>query len=318
MSEVEPRPENDTPSSWAGELVSPIRDLSKPAVDIIKAIGGPAVKELGQAGGNIVGGLIGDRIHNWRQRNLVSFLERTVNHIQSKGIDLDKARALPDGELYAIFRGASKADEPDVQEMWAALLATALNETEEHVEITRYAATLEQLTGTEARLLDFLSFAERWSNEMSNLLNKRNPLDGGDHLSEVDASIADHRAKLRRQFTEAMADRAEDDLRPIAHLQRLGCATHDVQIKDVNSVLEELDFGSMEGLSFNYSRASTVKAREFEALMNDITTQIRVLSGQIEEYANTMVIDDRNDYKPIRYVLTDYGRNLLIACNTKD
>lgn len=72
---------------------------------------------------DVWGGLIGDRVRQWRQRNLIVVLEKTADFLKAKGIDLNNARALPDGALYLLFESSSKVEEPDLQNLWANLLA---------------------------------------------------------------------------------------------------------------------------------------------------------------------------------------------------
>lgn len=297
-----------------GEINTPLGDLSRPASEVLEAIAGPTAKGLAQITGDIVGGLIGDRIHHWRQRSLIDVLEKTARHIESKGISLDDARVLPDGELYALFSGASKSDESEVREMWAALLATSLNKDRDHTNIRRFASTLEQINAAEAHFLEFLRFASGWNKRYRELYKQRNPFGDRERLPEIDAAIEDHTVKLRKSYDTLMNGRKEqDNIKVIGHLSRLGCIALGIEIGDPNMVLEDHfveDASDIGGHSYH-----TVKASAFEALISDIHMNLVMLAGQLEEYLPSALINEKNGYKPVLYILTDYGRSLLEACS---
>ncbi|MBV5350159.1 hypothetical protein JZU71_03110, partial [bacterium] len=61
--------------------------------------------------GDVFGGLVGDKVRQWRVRNLISALAATKAHLESFGISVDQAKALPMAELLVIFEGASKTDD---------------------------------------------------------------------------------------------------------------------------------------------------------------------------------------------------------------
>lgn len=291
------------------DLVAPV--VSKAALQVLSAVAPSAKRGLINTVGDIFGGLIGDRIHYWRQRNLVDTLEVTARHIQEKGVDLAKARSLPEGELYAIFDGASKADEPDIRKMWASLLATSLDPTKDHVEIRKYAATLEQLNGSEARLLAFLDYASEWEEEFRALRKLRDPILDPDGTRDVDSRLDAHLNSLRLNYEATRGTNAPDDLQTIANLQRLGCAARNLEVGNAVDVLE-----SVEILDAPRPRGDLymVKAADFERLIDDILVHVAVASGQHSTYEDKSIIDTASNYRPVTYALTDYEKNLMRAC----
>lgn len=294
------------------DLVTPV--CSKAALEILGAVAPQAKRGLSVAIGDIFGGLIGDRIHYWRRRNLVDLLEVTAKHIREKGVDLANARVLPEGELYAIFNGASKADQPDVQRMWASLLASSLDPNGDHSETRKFAATLEQLNGSEARMLAFLAYADGWEREFRMFRKLRNPILDSDGTREVESRLEAHLELLKLKFSDTCGDQSKDNLRSIANLQRLGCASRNFEVANAADVLESIEI--ME-VSRPRNDLYMVKAADFERLIDDILVHIAVASGQHGTYEDKGLIDIGSSYRPVVYALTDYGSNLVRVCGAR-
>lgn len=106
--------------------------------------------------GDVFGGLVGDRVKQWRTRNLVDTLAKTKDHLESKGVNIDAAKSLPMGELLVIFEGASKTDDFDLSSMWAALLSNGMNPENKITIDPSFPRLLNELSGLDARILVYL------------------------------------------------------------------------------------------------------------------------------------------------------------------
>lgn len=144
---------------------------SKAAADVaLAAIGGTSDGVRGTAV-DVWGGLVGDRIKEWRKRNLVNSLEKTAVHLSEKGVDLAKARHLPEGELYRIFEGSSKAEEPSLNEMWARLLASSMDPNNAIKADEALTKILEQLAPNDAKLFLTILRSERLAHQADKLFD---------------------------------------------------------------------------------------------------------------------------------------------------
>jgi len=111
--------------------------------------------------GDGLGGLIGDRTKLWRTRNLITSLAKTRDHLNKHGVSVDKAKPLPMGEALMIFEGASKTEDPDLQEMWSALLANRMNPTKKDSFMDpAFPRLLGELSGLDAQIINYLSSFE--------------------------------------------------------------------------------------------------------------------------------------------------------------
>ncbi len=113
--------------------------------------------------GDIFGGLVGDRIKQWRTRNLVDVLAKTRDHLAKHGVSIENAKALPMGEVYAIFEGASKTDDVDLSDMWAALLSNEMNPDNKTSVDPSFRRLLNELSGLDARIMHYLKCHENLS-----------------------------------------------------------------------------------------------------------------------------------------------------------
>ena len=132
--------------------------IDEAAASVIKTLAGDTAKGLMAGGSNILGGLIGDRLKEWRIRNLIKVTATTAKFLEERGISLSDTKCLPNGDIYRLFEGASKTDESNVSDLWAGLLANAMNP---HIDMSvniQFTSILEQLTAYDVRVIDFIKY----------------------------------------------------------------------------------------------------------------------------------------------------------------
>jgi hypothetical protein len=95
-------------------------------------------------------GLIGDRISHYRLKNAMS-LQRATNAEASRlGLTLNSAR-IPDRYVFAWFEEATKQDEPEIQILFARLLARAAS-GDSDAEDRRLISALKEMTPNDAAI----------------------------------------------------------------------------------------------------------------------------------------------------------------------
>lgn len=107
--------------------------------------------------GDVFGGLVGDRVKQWRTRNLVDALAKTKEHLEAKGVSIENAKSLPVGELLVIFEGASKTDDVDLSSMWGALLSNGMNPKNDTFIDPSFPRLLSELSGLDARIISYIN-----------------------------------------------------------------------------------------------------------------------------------------------------------------
>lgn len=129
---------------------------SKAATEVLLAATSGVSQGIKGTAADIWGGLIGDRIHQWRQRNLVNSLEKTAHYLEQKGVALSDVAALPDGPMYMIFDGASKAETNEIRELWGRLLAKEMCQELDEARLPLFVDTLGSITSDDVKLLELL------------------------------------------------------------------------------------------------------------------------------------------------------------------
>lgn len=98
--------------------------------------------------------VIGDRVAAWRLKNAAA-LQISVNEEVGKfGLQLNRSK-IPERYAFAWFEEATKQDEPEIQELFARLLARAAAGDQDALD-RRHLELLSRFTPIEARLLQRL------------------------------------------------------------------------------------------------------------------------------------------------------------------
>ncbi|WP_299864346.1 Abi-alpha family protein [uncultured Hoeflea sp.] len=133
----------------------PGEKIEQAVAEVVEAALGNTVEGASQLVGNIFGGLIGDRIREWRTRNLLDCLKHTSDKLKAMKIDPSQASALPNGELYRLFDGASKAESVKLREFWAGLIANQMKNDREEVD-RELLTIIENLSPNDASVLEYI------------------------------------------------------------------------------------------------------------------------------------------------------------------
>lgn len=141
----------------SNEIVKlPGSEIERAAANVIERAGKNIADGATSFGSAVFNGLIGDRVREWRTRNVIRAAAKTAEILKENGVSLEMAKSLPMLEFYSIFEGMSEQDDPDVADLWAGLLASRMSTAEEHAFDRSIPQILASLNGDEARVLKFL------------------------------------------------------------------------------------------------------------------------------------------------------------------
>lgn len=117
-----------------------------------------ASKSLRQAMGTTLAevwqGIVGDKVVAWRITNAAKINERLRTELATTGASLNLAK-IPPGVAFTWFEKATQADEPEIQALFAKLLANAAAGNEEAL-VKRNIDLVSRLAPDDARLLEIL------------------------------------------------------------------------------------------------------------------------------------------------------------------
>ncbi|MGE5547244.1 MAG: Abi-alpha family protein [Solirubrobacterales bacterium] len=124
------------------------RSLSAAAGELLVRALGPAADEVGV--------LLADKMAKFRAGNLDPILRQAEEELRRRDVDPEAVEPLPFPEAYRLFEGASLEESEDVQKLWAALLASAMDPASDVHAHKVLINILKQLEGPDAVLLEML------------------------------------------------------------------------------------------------------------------------------------------------------------------
>ena len=152
------------------EVLGAALELAKPVVDLgcqlIQDVLGKPLK--------VAGSMLVDQVYAWQWTNRISIARKAKQIMDDHGI---AAQVLPPGFFVPLLIGAGDVGDPDLQELWAQLLASAVYDSiHQH---PAYSRILQQLCRDEAvvlgrlrkssisvlELVDFDHSTHTWSNK---------------------------------------------------------------------------------------------------------------------------------------------------------
>lgn len=142
--------------------------IFKPAADAVE----PVTRAIGGTLAEFWQGVVGDRVTAWRIRNAVSIDKKLRDDLAASGTTLILDN-LPEGAAFRWFQRATEADEPELQELFAKLLANAASGNEDALR-KRNIELVSNLTPDDARLLAYI--ADRYAERNQNYFGHPHPL----------------------------------------------------------------------------------------------------------------------------------------------
>lgn len=129
------------------------------AIDLVRRIGaylggvfGPASHELSL--------LFGDQMRYWRFKNATNILEKAQAIVERRGLKPEQVDALGFGEGLLLLEASSLEEDDTVQEMWARLMANAVDPSSGTRAEKVYVDLLKSISGREAAFLDLIEQIE--------------------------------------------------------------------------------------------------------------------------------------------------------------
>lgn len=168
-------------------------DLVDQAGSFLGKIFEPAAHEFGL--------MLGERMRFWRFKNFVNILGQAQRITDERGLSPEQLKVLPFGHAIRTIETASFEEEDSVQNLWARLIANAVD-PESNVEITKFRVEiLKSLSPAEAALMDLL-----WECE------KKSSFKSADEIKEFNQTMNDLAEKRWRKFSHMQMKAAKQNL----------------------------------------------------------------------------------------------------------
>ncbi|MBM9596382.1 Abi-alpha family protein [Roseitranquillus sediminis] len=188
-------------------------------------------------------------------------MEKTAKFLEERRIPLNDARQLPNGELYAIFNGASTAEDKHLSEMWAHLLASSMDPDFSDERTNIYSDVLRGLAPIDARVLEIIVQAERISKavrEFKAATEKELYQASFEIQKKIDAALDDGEEKSRLASEKDSIDQENKRLRE----DRKDFATREFgRLREVWEALEKDVGEKLRQIRLNLTRLDLIQSR---------------------------------------------------------
>lgn len=243
------------------------------AADARKALGtlfGDAAQEMAK--------LLGDNVRLWRFKNLLRIADEVSSIARDRGISRDQLKALPLGDALRVADAASQEDQPELQLLWARLIANATADPDK-VGIQRaFVELLRTMSPAEAALLDLLWAIQKIATTPIN--EREHPVQNAVAMAEAGW----------RKFPE------EVRWVSIQNLLRMRCIAIEVSGRQY--------FGGGE------------EALGLRRAFSELSERLAAMSGVDEELGLPIYV--HNLLPEAKYLLTSLARALMAACEAGD
>lgn len=292
------------------------KESDKEAAEVIKILVGGAAKGIVTYGDDFFGALLGDRIKEWRKRNFINSASKTAEFLSQKGVPLDKAVCLEDGEIYRLFDGASRADDEAVSDLWAGLLANAMDPDSEVTFDVHFTKVLEQLHSHDIKILDFIKF----HTERVKVMRRGFP----ENLTPYSIGVMDDRGEYEKKMEvwKQSKDQATIDINhkydslnidldlvknSIENLIRLGL----VFLRN-----DEVDISTSFLRDMGWGQDDLIDNDRLLNVIEEIVSHMEVTSSQRlrEQEGDLFSYRSSEDHIELMYDFTGFGERLIEAC----
>lgn len=250
--------------------------------------------------------MLGDQMRYWRFKNLNSILAKAEQITQARGQRTEELDELPFGDALRTVETASYEEEESVQDLWARLIANAVDPTS-HIAMKKvYLDLLRSISPAEAAFLDLL-----WVCEKKNRFTNR---------EELVAFNQDMNALAETRWRRF---EIEDRRAAIQNLVRIRCVVFRPRPVDMTRLFGQLPREAQSA----FGKWSVVDPEKFQKVINDIGELVLVAAG-VKEYRNTGAIPlsggismlgtfgtgAKVEVPEMNFMLTALGTDLMRAC----
>lgn len=280
------------------------------AIDLVRRIGGylggvfgPASHELSL--------LFGEQMRFWRFKNAVKILENAEALVEQRGIKPEQIRALGFGEGLLLLEAASLEQDETVQQLWARLVANAVDPKERVKPEKVYLDLLKSISGREAILLDLVAQIEEKGQSFRD-------------IQAIDAFGKEMIALAESKWRQFSADERAIS---IQNLVRLRCLIARPRPLNVGNLFAHFprDQVGRNIVPLPGSQWAAIDPQKFEAILTELFERQMAASGMIDFKGQSSFVvptpgffqrggGRKIDLPEANFMLTPLGRDLMRAC----
>ncbi|MCG2642694.1 Abi-alpha family protein [Bradyrhizobium sp. GCM10023182] len=274
-------------------------------LDLLGRVGGylaglfePASRELSH--------IFGDQMRFWRFKNGVRILEKAQTIVDERGLKPEQLKALGFGEGLLIMEAASLEEDESVQELWARLMANAVDPSASVKPEKVYIDILKSLSTREVLFLELIAKIEDQSRKRFKTQQE--------HQTFVNAMNALADTHWRQFLPDERAI-------SIQNLVRLRCVTFRARSVDLHNLFGRVPLQNDMGVSVG--NWAVVNPDKFQRVLGELIERQLAASGMMDfPTGGTSTISQFTFGMPLlpeaNFMLTPLGSGLLTACRREN
>ena len=262
-------------------------------LNALDSLFGPAGREFGA--------MIGEQMRYYRFKNFLKIIGRVEHMIEERGLEPSHLKKLPFGNQYTLLEKASFEEKPEVQEMWATLIANAIDPSLSIDIEKRIVDLLTSLSPAEAGLL----FVLKESSSKSSFNTKEEVKAYKDAIDKIaESHWRNHAENVRKSSVQ--------------NLIRLRC----IGIRPNAIHLTNRLFKEMPRANRRPADGSLINPKAFEKTLNEVIHLIAMNAGisDVREMSSVPLVGEygnswgKLELPEMSYILTPLGQELVDTC----
>lgn len=292
----------------------PGEKLDQAAAELLKtALNLPAI-ETSNALADVIG-IFGDRIKVYRAERRVTILHAAHGRLAEKGLSLDQTKPMLEGQVYDMIEGMGSAHTEELADMWAGLMANAMDPSMRVSADKTFTSVLQSLSPNDARLINFMAAVE-----------KQTALEHKIHqeiIREYSSSMTEEeRCELTRRREKLEKEMLPKKLELISLYKVM--SIEDIQTNKLTlrnlARLDLIESNEVRQLPLHQTVARRREDQELLKVISELKKQINAMQG---EYATksfgSKKIASLREHQFLMYGrLTEFGREFVAACGLWD
>lgn len=292
------------------------KETDKSLADILRAALYPGAEEFGLLLKDTIG-LAGDRIRQKRQQNVALGMSETRQKLDAHQVEMKDITPPDEEELHMVIEGMSLAKTDELRNMWAGMLAKALDPASDITIERPFVTTLESLSDQDVKVIHMIAVIERSFDDLRISQEQFKPNDSknltdDEHEESLAVNIRNrdrHDATVAALFEKAESYGIAGSLGKVwsENLFRLGLVELHIEIRGRND---------LSGLS-NLHRADPQRAVQ---ALGEVFTNMKKLEELKELRPNYFIRKGRFTGAPLEQsvIFTPFGRRFAHACGLFD
>lgn len=292
------------------------KETDKSLGDILRAALYPGAEELGLLIKDTIG-LAGDRIRQKRQQNLVLGMGQTRQKLEAHQVEMKDITPPDEEELHMVIEGMSLAKTDELRNMWAGMLAKALDPASDITIERPFVTTLESLSGQDVKIVDLLAMIDR---SFTGLKFRQEHFESTDYKNMTDAerekmhTVSDRNSARHDEVVDFIIERAQEF--GIHDTLKEGWADNLIRLGVVELHIERRGHEDFSGLS-SLSRVDPERAMQ---AVGEVLSNMQKLDQLKEVKPDYLIRKTGMISSAIQssVIFTSFGRRFAHACGLFD